>query len=57
VVAKRTGLAKHCIDQGGLSVVYVGNDCNVAQVISRGQSHDLVLVLDKPWHSKEVQDL
>ena len=34
VVAERASLAKHCVDQCGLSVVYVGNDCYVAQVIS-----------------------
>ena len=34
VIAERASLAKHCVDQRGLSVVYVGNDCYVAQVIS-----------------------
>ena len=40
VVAERTGLAKHGIDQRGLAVVNVGNDCNVAKVFSGNQSHN-----------------
>jgi hypothetical protein len=43
VVAERAGLAKHCIDQSGLAVVYVGNDCDIAQVISGGLSHKNIL--------------
>ncbi|CAB4632272.1 unannotated protein [freshwater metagenome] len=43
VVAERAGLAKHGIDQGGLAVVYVGDDCNVTQVISGGLGHKNIL--------------
>jgi hypothetical protein len=45
VVAKRPGLAKHGIDQCGLTVVYVGNDCDIAQVISGGLSHKNILIV------------
>jgi hypothetical protein len=48
VVAERTGLAEHGVNQSGLTVVYVGNNCDVAQVISGGLSHRNILIVSAP---------
>ena len=39
MLAKRTSLSQHGIDQSGLTVVYVGNDSNVTNIVSRNFSH------------------
>jgi hypothetical protein len=48
VVAEGTGLSQHGINQGSFSMVYVGNNCDISQVISGGLSHKNILIVSAP---------
>ena len=50
---KGAGLAQHRVDQGGLSVVDVGDDGDIAHIIAGGKRHESVL----QWRARGVQKL
>jgi hypothetical protein len=41
VVRERVGLLEHRVNQRGLAVVDVGDDCDISEVIARGNRHEV----------------